>query len=266
MNLLWWVTLLPLVKNGQSEKRIMRYRRQVLDLDTLPDVKTQHNSYGQRGLHYVNRSKGDGMKRYRKKGMSRSGRKMRSGKGRKKGCDTGDYWSDLLYCDRGDFSFSMPNFPSPFVPSPSSDFVPISVPLPSQSYVPIPTILIPTPPIAPSVLISAPTTAPFANCRALGRSNAIIAAVEALAPNADERQTEPVGRALDFLLFDDLQFDPCVSTDTLAQRYLMAILYYSAGGDDWTNSQGWLSSASECTWTGVACDSEGKIVGLSLGS
>lgn len=32
------------------------------------------------------------------------------------------------------------------------------------------------------------------------------------------------------------------------QRYVIATLYYSTNGDDWTNNDGWLSSQDECNW------------------
>lgn len=35
----------------------------------------------------------------------------------------------------------------------------------------------------------------------------------------------------------------------LTQRFVLATLYYSTNGDRWTNNDGWLSDADECTWS-----------------
>jgi hypothetical protein len=54
-----------------------------------------------------------------------------------------------------------------------------------------------------------------------------------------------------------------VSTDELLERYVMAILYFSMGGENWENTFGFLSGSSVCMWNeyegatlsgGVRCD------------
>lgn len=57
----------------------------------------------------------------------------------------------------------------------------------------------------------------------------------------------------------------CPGDTKLIQRYVMALLYYSTDGDNWTEcSEGdlgcptnpYLSSENECTWFGNTCDAE----------
>jgi hypothetical protein len=70
--------------------------------------------------------------------------------------------------------------------------------------------------------------------------------------------------ALNWLADDDpanLDFE-LVSTDELLERFIMALLYFSMGGDNWANSFGFLSASSVCMWEeyspfvygGVRCD------------
>jgi hypothetical protein len=49
------------------------------------------------------------------------------------------------------------------------------------------------------------------------------------------------------------------------QRYALAVLYYSTGGDMWTNATLWLTKAFECQWlcsSGIMCRSGGRISNL----
>lgn len=55
----------------------------------------------------------------------------------------------------------------------------------------------------------------------------------------------------------------------VAQRYALATLYYSTNGDDWTASNGWLSSDPECSWESsnsilATCDLNGFYLTLHL--
>eukprot|EP00970_Alexandrium_tamarense_P000847 scaffold97_cov193-Alexandrium_tamarense.AAC.16 len=49
----------------------------------------------------------------------------------------------------------------------------------------------------------------------------------------------------------------------VAQRYVLAILYYSTNGDEWKNSTDWLNG-HECNWKGVGCASDGEAGVMSL--
>ncbi|MEX1196880.1 MAG: hypothetical protein WEB57_03325, partial [Pseudohongiellaceae bacterium] len=57
-------------------------------------------------------------------------------------------------------------------------------------------------------------------------------------------------------------FDPGVSQ---AEREALIALYNATDGHNWTNNDGWLGEAgSECTWHGVACNGEERLVRLEL--
>ena len=66
----------------------------------------------------------------------------------------------------------------------------------------------------------------------------------------------PQGMAFDYLVNDDPHLDdPCSST-TIEQRYGLLTLYFSTQGEEWIDSDGWLSAEQECTWKGVSCHSD----------
>ena len=41
--------------------------------------------------------------------------------------------------------------------------------------------------------------------------------------------------------------------DTKVQRYLLALLYFSTDGDNWSNNKNWLGKESVCFWYGITC-------------
>jgi hypothetical protein len=73
-------------------------------------------------------------------------------------------------------------------------------------------------------------------------------------------------QALNWLVYDDpanLDFE-LVPPDEVLERFVMALLYFSLGGENWNDSFGFLSSSSACAWrndwndgqfnSGVRCD------------
>jgi hypothetical protein len=46
--------------------------------------------------------------------------------------------------------------------------------------------------------------------------------------------------------------DKDYSDERLFQRYALAVLYFSAGGVQWDNNEGWVTSADECNWFGIS--------------
>ena len=61
----------------------------------------------------------------------------------------------------------------------------------------------------------------------------------------------------------------------LVQRWVLAVLYFSTGGNDtaagnftttWTSATGWLQLANECQWDFVLCDSSGRVSELTIQS
>jgi hypothetical protein len=102
--------------------------------------------------------------------------------------------------------------------------------------------------------------------------NRIAIALSALLAEADldRRALSSPGtlqyQALNWLSYDDpanLDFE-LVSSDDLLERFVMALLYFSTGGEDWADSSGFLSALSVCSWNeysdsgslnfGVLCD------------
>ena len=85
--------------------------------------------------------------------------------------------------------------------------------------------------------------------------------------------------AFEWLANDD-GFQVCPEdTQNILQRYVLAVLYYSTGGDDWNNcravtapnggpctsdSSRFLSSSDVCFWYGVSCN-RGDVDGISIG-
>jgi hypothetical protein len=64
------------------------------------------------------------------------------------------------------------------------------------------------------------------------------------------------------------------SFETIAQRYVSAVLYFSGDGTDWRVDNGFLSASSICEWNdggeggafeGIMCDEEGAIIELIFG-
>ena len=90
----------------------------------------------------------------------------------------------------------------------------------------------------------------------------------------------PQNVATDWLInVDGAQVCPEDSTEVV-NRYVLAVLYFSTDGDEWTlcnaasspnpnlcqNAERFLSPASECSWFNVDCDFSGNILGVDLGT
>lgn len=76
------------------------------------------------------------------------------------------------------------------------------------------------------------------------------------------------------LAFQWLASNPTLFTtyadQQIIQRYALATFYFSTDGKNWLNGKGWLSDASECTWTTRAidvplCDGNDLVVNLDVG-
>lgn len=52
------------------------------------------------------------------------------------------------------------------------------------------------------------------------------------------------------------------------QRYVLAVFYYSMGGDEWTYCARWLSNDEECLWLSFAldetCNEQGRYLRLTM--
>ena len=57
-----------------------------------------------------------------------------------------------------------------------------------------------------------------------------------------------------FLWVTTSSLQPGEDDDQIIQQYILAVFYYTTGGDGWTNSNEWLESSNECDWYSVACN------------
>jgi Leucine-rich repeat (LRR) protein len=81
----------------------------------------------------------------------------------------------------------------------------------------------------------------------------------------------PSGKAFEWLV-QNKTANPDLETmqnRTLVQRYALAAIYYSIGGDSWADNTNWLTSADICDWfssadSGSGCGIEGQTVFTSL--
>lgn len=135
----------------------------------------------------------------------------------------------------------------------SSDFA-MSMPTNSPSNPSNPT----TVPVNPS---QSPSQAP-ANClQGRTREEYIMDVLSPITPESIlVDSSTPQGQAFGFLANDDpgLQ-DPC-SSSTIEQRYGLATFYYALEGENWFETDGWLSGSSECEWLGVECGDNSNMI------
>ncbi|VEU44145.1 unnamed protein product [Pseudo-nitzschia multistriata] len=76
----------------------------------------------------------------------------------------------------------------------------------------------------------------------------------------------PQGKALQWLLESTVNGETFIDERVL-QRYVLATIYYSTNGDEWTNNTAWLSELDECEWWSTAekvCDEFGRYRKLDL--
>ena len=74
--------------------------------------------------------------------------------------------------------------------------------------------------------------------------------------------------ALDWLVHEDPAGLDIRETDrsTLFHRYILAVLFFSTNGYDWTEPRGFLSNSSVCDWTGITCDVTESITEIAIGT
>jgi hypothetical protein len=72
--------------------------------------------------------------------------------------------------------------------------------------------------------------------------------------------------AYSWLLNNDTQTTACAGNKIPIQRYVLATVFYSTGGDKWLRQNGWLNqTTNQCSWYGVTCNSAKNIIDLNLG-
>mmetsp|Transcript_27283 Transcript_27283/g.39964 ORF Transcript_27283/g.39964 Transcript_27283/m.39964 type:complete len:409 (+) Transcript_27283:78-1304(+) len=70
-------------------------------------------------------------------------------------------------------------------------------------------------------------------------------------------------RALEWLCFHDGSELPSNEQQEITQRYILAVLYYSLGGSDWTVDCDFLSAAHVCDWFDIAKDDKNTVMGVT---
>lgn len=102
----------------------------------------------------------------------------------------------------------------------------------------------------------------------------------------------PQNLALEWILNEDTAY-LCPQDESLVQRYVLAVFYYSTRGDRWRecsapkdfsdpvsialanaactiqveggDSDAWLTPSAECAWGGLACDIQSEIIRIEMG-
>jgi hypothetical protein len=55
-----------------------------------------------------------------------------------------------------------------------------------------------------------------------------------------------------------------LSNDYLQQSYVLSLMYFSMGGDDWKENTNWLVHGNICTWFGLECGFIGRVYNIRL--
>mmetsp|Transcript_11641 Transcript_11641/g.17899 ORF Transcript_11641/g.17899 Transcript_11641/m.17899 type:complete len:793 (-) Transcript_11641:70-2448(-) len=91
---------------------------------------------------------------------------------------------------------------------------------------------------------------------------------------ADDSEVSPQYLAAEWLADYDL-LGQSIETAQGLQRYILAVFYFSTGGDSWVDCSrydrncltgfSWLSNKTECQWDGVRCDEPGEVTRILIG-
>jgi hypothetical protein len=169
-----------------------------------------------------------------------------------------------------------------FAPSPPST----TITLPSQSPV-MPTsgsLLRPSMSDSPTSILattestSSPTVDPIQSTQSANPSPTINPSEDlknllvSVWPSLDDVLTDPDGTSSpQVLAFEWMKADPTLSSYSDAQkiqRFTMATFFYSTGGDNWAQNDGWVTLENECLWYSSSfrgsCDDSGNLLYLEL--
>ena len=87
--------------------------------------------------------------------------------------------------------------------------------------------------------------------------------------NALDQEGTPQYRSVDWMANNDTSLVwPLETEDDIAlfrQRYAMCVLSFSTDINNWDNRARWLEPISECQWSGLTCDDNGRLIGISVG-
>lgn len=172
--------------------------------------------------------------------------------------------------------------PSPSVSDEPVSVAPSSVPsgAPAVVIAPTSTPVMPVSSLSPTVSTGTTELPTLTNCPGISedeRIEQILAILDSVA-NPDEIRDNslPQGLATTWLLEQDaFQVCPSIETCEMIQRWSLAVIYYSTGGNGWfqcasdsdgnnptdncgsevpfENDERFLSNNNECTWAGISC-------------
>jgi hypothetical protein len=137
----------------------------------------------------------------------------------------------------------------------------------------------PTVSARPTIVVTGvPSNGPtLSNCQLTPqeREAAILGLLDQVANSTLIRnRATPQGLATDWIINEDVS-GRCPDHPKLIQRWALAVMYFSTGGDDWTEcfaddvacttslaflgDDAFLSESNECEWAGISCDLEGCV-------
>jgi hypothetical protein len=76
---------------------------------------------------------------------------------------------------------------------------------------------------------------------------------------SEDTSASALVRAMSWSLYGDKR-EPEADSPWLVPRFVLAALYYSLNGEQWTDQSQWLSYEHACDWNGVFCDFLGEAV------
>eukprot|EP00980_Cylindrotheca_fusiformis_P010923 scaffold2499_cov125-Cylindrotheca_fusiformis.AAC.14 len=111
-----------------------------------------------------------------------------------------------------------------------------------------------------------PSTAPTFKATELLKSVILSASPESseLLDDVSSSQSKALAWMSDSQVKDEFLVD-----EKIVQRWVLAVLYYSTGGENWKNTEKWMTDFDECEWYSgdderSACDDEGRLYSLHL--
>jgi hypothetical protein len=138
--------------------------------------------------------------------------------------------------------------------------------------------------VAPSVAVTgAPSNGPTLSVCGITpeeRETAILGILDQVANSTLIRDlSTPQGLATNWIINEDAG-QHCPDEPKIIQRWSLAVMYFSTGGDDWTEcfsgdvscttspaflgEDAFLSESNECEWAGISCDFESRVTEIEF--
>lgn len=166
---------------------------------------------------------------------------------------------------------------APYLPPLTQKFPPgiftkrTSPPSPTET----PTILPTTNVFYPTIADNMTDISACRNASSVGRRTVIFRYLTSLSEERALNDTAHPAFMAGSWIADEDQHQVCPGDPNFTQRYVLALLYFSASGDNWMrctrtptrkcSAKRFLSDFNECDWGGVSCDSQNRVRKLNLG-